>query len=159
MLCSDRMKSLLNCHSVLLSHDMRWLEHYHHLLKHSGKDQNYVRTKRDFSDLPKIMSSLVKPANLQSSTRQIADNARTTFRERYLTPAAEACYWRYLFRGWAEVQTFEVRGWTDKLVDDPTTGRKKVKRRMRGAPFEAYVLMEEVEWDMPAKPRKMCIGE
>jgi hypothetical protein len=118
-----------------------------------------VQTKRDFSDLPKKMAALLKPSNIRSSTQIIADNARTTFRERYLTPAAEACYWRSLFRGWAQVQTFKVQGWRDKLVDDPTTGRKKIKRTMRGVPFESYVLMEEVEWEMPAKARKMCFVE
>jgi hypothetical protein len=30
---------------------------------------------------------------------------------------------------------------------------------MRGAPFEAYALMEEVKWEMPAKPRKICIDD
>ena len=105
------------------------------------------------------MNALLKHSNIRSSTQRIADNARSTFRERYLTPAAEACYWRSLFRGWAEVQTFEVKGWKDKMVDDPTTGRKKVKRSMRGTPYEAYVLMEEVEWALPAKARKMCIDE
>lgn len=156
---SGRLKSLLNCHSVLVSHDLKWLEHYHHLLQPSGANQNYVRAKRDFSDLPKIMTTLLKNSNIRSSTQRIADNARSTFRERYLTPAAEACYWRHLFRGWAEVQTFEVQGWKDKMVDDPTTGRKKAKRSMRGTPYEAYVLMEEVEWALPAKARKICIDE
>ena len=113
---------------------------------------------RDFSDLPKKMRSLLKPSNFLS-TRKIADNARQTFRERYLTPAAEACYWRSLIRGWAGVQTFEVQGWKEKMVEDPTTGRMKVKRTMRGAPFEAYAIMEEVEWEVPAKARKMCIDE
>lgn len=155
---SGRLKSLLNCHSVLLSHQLRWIEHFHHLLQPSGKYQNYVQTKRDFSDLPKKMKSMLKPSNFLS-TRKIADNARETFRERYLTPAAEACYWRSLIRGWASVQTFEVQGWKEKMVEDPTTGRKRAKRTMRGAPFEAYAIMEEVEWDMPAKARKMCIEE
>lgn len=155
---SGRLKFLLNCHSVLLSHQLRWIEHFHHLLRPSGPAQNYVLTKRDFSDLPKKMRSLLKPSNFLS-TRKIADNARATFRERYLTPAAEACYWRSLIRAWAGVQTFEVQGWKEKMVEDPTTGRMKVKRTMRGAPFEAYAIMEEVEWEVPAKARKMCIDE
>jgi len=154
---SGRFKYLLNCHSVVLSHPLNWIEHFHHLLQPSGEAQNYVQTKRDFSDLPRKMASLLKTTNIRSSTQKIADNARATFRERYLTPAAEACYWRALFRGWAAVQAFEVQGWKDKLVDDPMTGRKKIKRTMRGVPFEFYMLMEEVEWELPAKARKMCI--
>jgi hypothetical protein len=35
--------------------------------------------------------------------KRIADNSVKTFRERYLTPAAEACYWRQLVRAYAEV--------------------------------------------------------
>lgn len=153
---SGRLKYLLNCHSVLLSHELNWIEHFHHLLKPSGKDQNYIQTKRDFSDLPKKMRSLLKPANTQKA-QHIADNARKMFRERYLTPAAEACYWRALIRGWAEVQGFEVQGWEEKETKDRRTGKTKVKRRMRGAPFESYVIMEEVDWEMPSKARKMCI--
>ncbi|KAL1588696.1 hypothetical protein WHR41_02673 [Cladosporium halotolerans] len=155
---SGRLKSLLNCHSVLLSHKLSWIEHFHHLLQPSGPDQNYVQTKRDFSDLPKKMRSLLNPSNILA-TQRIADNARAAFRERYLTPAAEACYWRALIRAWADVQTFEVQGWKEKLVEDPTTGRKKLKRSMRGAPFEAYAIMEEVEWELPAKARRVCIDE
>ena len=117
-----------------------------------------MQTKRDFSDLPKKMRSLLNPSNILA-TQRIANNARAAFRERYLTPAAEACYWRALIRAWADVQTFEVQGWKEKLVEDPTTGRKKLKRSMRGAPFEAYAIMEEVEWELPAKARRVCIDE
>lgn len=153
---SGRLKFLLNCHSVLFSHELRWIEHFHHLLKPNGAQQNYIKTKRDFSDLPKKMRSLLKPANTQSA-QLIADNARATFRERYLTPAAEACYWRALIRGWAEVQGFQVQGWEEKELKDALTGRTKTKRKMRGAPFESFVIMEEVDWQVPSKPRKMCI--
>ena len=42
---------------------------------------------------------LAKP----EEAKRIADNSVKTFRERYLTEAAEACYWRALIRGWAQV--------------------------------------------------------
>ncbi|KAK5708089.1 hypothetical protein LTR97_000629 [Elasticomyces elasticus] len=146
---SGRLKYLLNCHSVLLAHDMNFIEHFHHLLQASGPEQNYVKLKRDFSDLQRQMSKLGKPANMPA-TKSIADNALKTFRERYLTPAAEACYWRAIIRGWASVQGFEPQIWEDdgKALKD-WRGEMKTKRKIRGVPFESYVIMEEVEWDIP----------
>jgi len=38
-------------------------------------------------------------------------------------------------------------------------GERKGRRKMRGAPFESYVVMEAVEWDVPSKPRKVCVDE
>jgi hypothetical protein len=154
---SGRLKYLLNCHSVLFSHDLDWIEIYHHLMQSSGPEQNYIRiTKRDYSDLPRKMATLLDPEHMHQA-QHIADTARRTFRERYLTPAAEACYWRALIRGWASVQDFTPEFWIDEEVFDKVTQRKKVRSKPRGAPFESYAIMEQVEWDLPAKPRKMCI--
>ena len=155
---SGRLKYLLNCNSILMSHELRWIEHFHHLLQPGGSNQNYVKLKRDFSDLPKKMKSLIKPTNIQE-TEVIADNARRTFRERYLTPAAEACYWRALIRGWASVQGFKPLIWEERDMEDDWRGGKRAKRKMRGAPFESYVVMEQVEWNVPSKPRRVCIDE
>lgn len=155
---SGRLKYLLNCHSVLFSHDLDWIELYHHLLQPSGSEQNYIRIKRDYSDLPRKMVTLLDPDHMQQAQR-IADSARRMFRERYLTPAAEACYWRALIRGWASVQDFTPDFWMEEEVFDKVTQTERKKSRPRGAPFESYAIMEEVEWDMPAKPRKMCLEE
>ncbi|KAK5127989.1 hypothetical protein LTR85_005106 [Meristemomyces frigidus] len=155
---SGRLKYLLNCHSILLSHELRWIEHFHHLLQAGGKEQNYVKVKRDFSDLPKKMKNLLKPSNLLKA-EVIADNARRVFREQYLTPAAEACYWRALIRGWASVQGFKPQVWGESELEDDWRGGKRSKKRMRGAPFESYAIMEQVEWNIPAKPRRVCIEE
>lgn len=158
---SGRLKYLLNCHSVVLSHELRWVEHFHHLLRHSGPDQNYVRLKRDFSDLPKTMANLLKPKSMQFA-EDIASNARATFRTRYLTPAAGACYWRALIRGWASVQGFEPQLWVES--EEPDWAKDwgkgtKVKRKMRGTPFESFAIMEEVEWEVPARPRRVCFQD
>ncbi|KAK4502783.1 hypothetical protein PRZ48_006209 [Zasmidium cellare] len=155
---SGRLKYLLNCHSILFSHELEWIELYHHLMKKNGPDQNYIQVKRDFSDLPGHMNKLSKPANFPVSQR-IADNARRTFRERYLTPAAEACYWRAMIRGWASVQGFTPEFWVEVKEYDKVAKKEKTKRKPRGAPFEAYAIMEEVDWAIPAKARKMCIEE
>lgn len=156
---SGRLKYLLNCHSILLSHDLRWIEHFHHLLHPSGAEQNYIKLKRDFGDLPKVMKKMLKAPTNMVAAQSIADNARQTFRERYLTPAAEACYWRALIRGWASVQGFVPQVWEESPLEDDWRGGKRSKKRMRGAPFESYVIMEEVEWEIPAKPRRVCVEE
>lgn len=36
----------------------------------------------------------------QALSERIANNSVATFRDRYLTPAAETCYWRKLLDGW-----------------------------------------------------------
>jgi len=155
---SGRLKYLLNCQSVALIHQLKWIEHYHHLLVADGPEQNHVSTKRDFSDLPRQMKKLLRPSNL-AQTMGIAHNARRTFRERYLAPAAEACYWRALIRGWASVQGFEPEVFVHEEWEDDWRGGKRREKKFRGAPFESFAIMEEVEWELPAKARKMCIDE
>lgn len=156
---SGRLKYLLNCHSILLSHELKWIEHFHHLLRPSGAEQNYVRLHHDFSDLRSTMAGLLRPSNLASASRTIANNARATFRERYLTPAAEACYWRALIRGWARVQGFEVQLWAEGEAEMVWQGSMKTKRYLRGTPWESYAIMEATEWDIPAKARRLCVEE
>jgi hypothetical protein len=39
--------------------------------------------------------------------KRIADNSVQIFRERYLTQAAEACYWRRLIKKWKDVMAWE----------------------------------------------------
>lgn len=154
---SGRLKYLLNCHSALLSHKLRWIEHYHHLLRSSGPEQNFIELKRDFSDLPKTMKRLLKPMNMVEEAGRVAANAHRTFRDRYLTPAAEACYWRALIRGWASVQGYEPQVWVEGEAVEDWRGGERSKRKMRGAPFESYVVMEQTEWAIPTKPRRVCI--
>jgi len=63
----------------------------------------------------------------------IANNNVETFRERYLTPAAEACYWRELVRRWKEV-SFEP-----ELYHGLGSGAKYKRTRKRGVRFETFV--------------------
>lgn len=65
---------------------------------------------------------------------RIANNTVMTFKDRYLTPAMEVCYWRKLFRAWADV--------TDPVGDIPL--------KDRGTRWESFVLMGELEWDRTA---------
>ncbi|KAF2425797.1 hypothetical protein EJ08DRAFT_638369 [Tothia fuscella] len=101
---SGRLRYLQNCNSITLIHDLKFMAHYYDLLEAEGENQNYIHVKSDFSDLEeKIKYYQANPELAQ----RIAANSVNTFRDRYLTPAAEACYWRRMIRNWAEVQAFE----------------------------------------------------
>lgn len=101
---SGRLRYLHNCDSATVVHDLQYFAHYYALFVPDGPDQNMISTKADFSDLPAKMDHfLTHPED----AKRIAQNSVATFRDRYLTPAAEACYWRRMIRAWAEVQDFE----------------------------------------------------
>ena len=101
---SGRLRYLQNCDSAVVVHDLQYFAHYYALFVSDGPDQNIIPVKADFSDLPAKMDHyLAHPED----AKRIAQNSVATFRDRYLTPAAEACYWRRMIRAWAEVQDFE----------------------------------------------------
>ncbi|KAL4900691.1 hypothetical protein BDW74DRAFT_170657 [Aspergillus multicolor] len=100
---SGRGKYLLNCRSVLISHKLQWLEAHHAAFISSGPDANYVQVERDWSDLQRKVEFLL---DNPGTAEKIAENAVRTFRDRYLTPAAESCYWRYLLRLYGGVSGF-----------------------------------------------------
>ncbi|KAF7596149.1 hypothetical protein BBP40_003048 [Aspergillus hancockii] len=125
---SGRGKYLLNCRSVVISHKLVWREAHHAALISSGPDANYVEVERDFSDLDRKVEYLID--NPETAER-IANNAVETFRDRYLTPAAESCYWRHLIRQYASSCDFEPVLHTTK---------EDGKKMPRGTPFETWVL-------------------
>lgn len=129
---SGRGKYLLNCRSVVVSHKLEWKEAHHAALISSGPEANYVQVERDYSDLSRKIEFLI---DHPETTERIAENAVKTFRDRYLTPAAEACYWRELVRKYASASGFEpVLG--EDGEEDQRGGRKKV----RGTKFDDWVL-------------------
>ncbi|KAL2062734.1 hypothetical protein VTL71DRAFT_5806 [Oculimacula yallundae] len=134
---SARLQNLQNCRSVIVAHKLSWLQHHHHLMVSSGPNQNFVEVAKDFSDLEKTMEGLLSGEGKNLKAEQIAENNVKTFRERYLTPAAEACYWRQLIRGWATV-SFEPEFYKE------STGEKT---QWRGVPIESYLLMRRIEWN------------
>jgi hypothetical protein len=108
-------------------HKRTWLESHHPLLVSSGPSQNFVEVETDFSDLEdKVLFLLQNPAEAQ----RIAKNNIEAFRDRYLTPAAQACYWRRMLNSWAEV-SFEPEEWEIEQMSGA--------RRTRGVPFESFV--------------------
>lgn len=122
---SGRGKYLLNCGSTVIMHKSEWIEPHQDVYVKAGASQNVVEVERDFSDLEEKMQELLSKPKLAQT---IAENNQKTFRDRYLTPAAQVCYWRKLFRRWADVsfkpEPFEV-----------VNG----KARLRGIPFETFV--------------------
>jgi hypothetical protein len=124
---SGRGKYLLNCNSVVISHELTWLEAHHGALIAEGPDANYVRVSSDWSDLERKVEHLIDNPGV---AERVASNAARTFRDRYLTPAAESCYWRYLIREYGRASGFEP-------VLEST---KKGKVVRRGVLFDTWVL-------------------
>lgn len=108
---------------------MQYIQHHHYLLVSEGPLQNYVEVERNFSDLPRKMANLL---DHPEKARKIADNSVRTFRQRYLTQAAEACYWRQLFAGYGQVFS-GARLFIDR--EDGTV----VQRGMR---YETFMLLD-----------------
>jgi hypothetical protein len=127
---SGRAKYLLNCKSVSVVHTPEWVEPHTHLFVKEGPEQNIVAVERDWSDLESKMNYYLKHPK---EAKKIAENSARIFRDRYLTPAAQACYWRKLFNAWASV-SFEPEFYTSVKGHDG-----KMRKRVRGTTFETYV--------------------
>lgn len=130
---SGRLKYLQACESVIVAHKMDWIQHQHPLMVGSGPEQNFVQVRRDFGDLEEVVMRL---QNDHVLAKRIARNNVETFRKRYLTPAAEACYWRRLVRSWASV-SFEPEFY------EVVNGTKI----WRGLPFESFALERRLDWE------------
>lgn len=130
---NGRLRYLQTCHSVLVTHKPRWVQHWTHLYNPdwNSRDQNVVFVPppslsdkdtskgipvhdangreigrdRTWERLPETMHKLLRS---DRTARKIADNQWKFFRERYSTPAAAMCYWRRAIRGFAKVQQYEV---------------------------------------------------
>ncbi|KAJ9191934.1 CAZyme family GT90 [Paecilomyces variotii] len=123
---SGRGKYLQNCRSVMVAHKLEWREIHHGALVASGPEANFVEVERDFSDLDDKMRYLIDHPEV---AERIAQNSVQTFRDRYLTPAAEACYWRELIVQYASVCDFEPKIYSDIRA-----------KKLRGVPFESWSL-------------------
>lgn len=89
-----------------------------------------MKVKRDFSDLEEKIEWLL---DHPEDAARIARNNVKVFRDRYLTPAAETCYWRRLIREWGK-NAFEPEFY--KMVDGV--------RVERGVPYENFALTGEM---------------
>ena len=106
---SGRLKYILNCDSVPIVHKLHWTTHYYGLLKPNGSDQNCIEVERDWSDLEEMVTYFLDHPD---EAQRIADNAKAKFRDRNTTPAAEACYWRKMIRGYRSVLCQTMMGMT-----------------------------------------------
>lgn len=127
---SGRGKYVQNCRSVAVAHELVWKEAHHGALVATGHDANFVQVKRDFSDLENKIHYLIEHPKV---AERIANNSVETFRDRYLTSAAEGCYWRELIRAYGSVCDFEPNLYTDSKGKNP-----------RAVPFESFVLDGEL---------------
>jgi hypothetical protein len=126
---SGRLRYLQNCESISIIHDLQYKAHYYDLLEREGEAQNYIHVREDFSDLEeKIQFYQANPVLAE----RIARNSVSTFRDRYLTPAAEACYWREMIWNWAETQAFEPEAYEEPSGVDGF-------RKQRGVDWEVWV--------------------
>ncbi|KAL9078160.1 MAG: hypothetical protein Q9157_002918 [Trypethelium eluteriae] len=114
------------------------------LIHTEGPRQNYVAAKNDWSDLNDIMDYYLLN---QDEAERIAEESARTFRDRYLTPAAEACYIRRMIYEYAKVQNFEPQLYKNITNDDGT-----VTRRMRGVSWERFAFKAPARFDIPGGP-------
>ena len=133
---SGRLKFLLNCDSLPVVHDLDWTAEFYHLLIPDGPDQNYIPVQKDFSDLGKqVQYFLEHPGQAQ----RIADNAVATFRSRYTSLAAEACYWRRMIHGWSQV-AFKPNAFEKANVT--ISGKVYEEDKLRGMTYEEFIIFQ-----------------
>lgn len=121
---SGRGKYLHNCNSVVIIPKRKWIQPYQALLK---EGENFIEVEEDLSDLEEKILELLRD---QAKAESIAQNGVDTFRDRYLTPAAQNCHWRQLIESWAQISSKP-----DLWEEMGENG----KRKMRGTPFETFV--------------------
>lgn len=87
---SGRLKYLQMCRSVIVSHPMRFIQHFHHLFNTDNRspNQNMVEVPLPLEDhLPRVMQALLEN---DDRAERIASNSWSYLRQRYLTPAAKS---------------------------------------------------------------------
>lgn len=117
------------CASVFISHKIEWAEIYHGALESDGPNQNWIQAKDGWVDLEEIITDLLAHPE---KAKRIVDNSVRTLTDQYLTPAAEACYWRKLIRSYGSV-SFEPQFYNG----DGT---------WRGVPFDSIALTQKLKW-------------
>jgi hypothetical protein len=86
---SGRLKYLQMCRSVIVSHPMRYIQHFHHLFNTNDRSpqQNMVEVPLPLEKhLAGVMQSLIDD---DERAERIASNSWSYMRQRYLTPAAK----------------------------------------------------------------------
>ncbi|MBW0536951.1 hypothetical protein O181_076666 [Austropuccinia psidii MF-1] len=124
---SGRLKYLQMCRSVVIAHKLEYIQHFHHFLDsrpYSPTQNIAIVEGPGFEGLPKLIDQLKQN---DQWAEKLANNSYSLFRH-YLSPAAVNCYWRQMFKSWAQVQGF---------VPQHTKS---------DTPFESFNLMHATEW-------------
>lgn len=132
---SGRSKYLLSCHAITIAHKMEWTQHFHPALISSptSPSQNFIELPGPgFDGLEETVRALWAsdhdPKSSAASSqgyldkarnkyhtvdtlpaRQIADNARDSLRDRYLTSAATMCYYRAALKVYGDLLKFDPK--------------------------------------------------
>lgn len=110
---SGRLKFIQMCRSVIVTHELKYIQHFHHLMNSnaSSPDQNTVVTPgEDWAELDATMNSLLAD---DVRAERIADNGYQFWRY-WNGPAGINCYLRRMFHNYAKVQSFKpVLGYND----------------------------------------------
>ena len=142
----------LLCSSVILTTKPKWIQIYHPLmlvnpdnyllgdLEHPVVDswaadgagrQNAVLAADDWGDVDVKMNGLLQFPDVAEA---IAENNVETFRRRYMTNAATACYWREMIFAYKSV-SYEPEVW----VQEGTTATGETRRTRRGISWESFL--------------------
>ncbi len=137
---SGRLQLLQMCRSVVLTPPIAWLQHTTHLIRpvfsfdlngrqaatwaasdgerqawprrYAAGEANMVFVAPDWSDLRDTVRWLEEHPRVAEG---IATRQRDLFvGGGYFSPAAEACYWRALVRGWSEVARTDGQAWAQQ---------------------------------------------
>ncbi|KAI9661912.1 MAG: hypothetical protein M1821_009152 [Bathelium mastoideum] len=128
---SGRLRYLLNCNSAIIAHKFDWIAHWYPLLQASGPNQNFIQVEQDHSDLKARMDYYTTHTD---EAEKLAEESVRVFRDRYLTPAAEVCYWRRMFRSWRDLMSWEPR------ICEEGGSQDEGKCIWRGLSWEQYVM-------------------
>ncbi|GAA6049521.1 hypothetical protein JCM3770_000828 [Rhodotorula araucariae] len=146
---SGRLKYLFLCRSVVVSHRKRWRQHWHGALdgRAGSPTQNWVELEHENWDgLVGAVEDLRKD---ESRAEEIAENAVRAFRDRYLTPASTACYWRRVlavrFHCLPLIEV-ELTLSTLRLRPQEYAALQRFTPTRGGIDFESFILAREVDY-------------
>ncbi|KAJ1026024.1 hypothetical protein NDA18_003684 [Ustilago nuda] len=118
---SGRSKFILGCQSTVITHELEWEQHFHPALisSPSSPDQNHIQLPGTyFENLAQTMQNLIREeidaegavlSRMATTGEKIAKNAKRTLTDRYLTPAATACYVRAALMSYGRMM--DSRSW------------------------------------------------
>ena len=108
------LRYLLQCRSIVVGHETPFIQHFHHLFNSTlGSDQQnmIIIPGRQWTTLRETMEYYLSH---DKEAEDLADRASRFWRF-YNSKASIDCYWRHIFKIWAELQNWEP----DTRPEDP----------------------------------------